>query len=116
MEIPLQKPSANQRRVKLAGPVANNSNLTKYIVADSMNQTNSPAPPPSPSGDSYNCNRLSGDYVYTVPVGNGNYINIQGNDPELTKVCCSFWKAPISSVFISHLLISNYSSKILFIL
>ena len=55
-----------------------------------MNQTNSPAPPPSPSGDSYNCNRLSGDYVYTVPVGNGNYINIQGNDPELTKVCCSF--------------------------
>ena len=101
MEIPLQKPYANQRRVKLVGPEATNSNSTKYIVADSRNQTNSPAPPPSPSGDSYNCNRLSGDYVYTVPVGNGNYINIQGNDPELTKVCCSFWKASISSDFAS---------------
>ena len=42
--------------------------------------------PPSPSGDGYACNRLSSDYAYTVPVGNGNYINIQGNDPELTKV------------------------------
>ena len=114
MEIPLQKPYANQRRVKLVGPEANNSNSTKYIVADSRNQTNSPAPPPSPSGDSYNCNRLSGDYVYTVPVGNGNYINIQGNDPELTKVGIFLKKD--SRTPISHLLISNYSSKILFIL
>ena len=40
----------------------------------------------SPSGDGISCNRLAGDYTYTVPVGNGNYLNIQGNDPELTKV------------------------------
>ena len=40
----------------------------------------------SPSGDGIGCNRLAGDYAYTVPIGNGNYLNIQGNDPELTKV------------------------------
>ena len=41
----------------------------------------------SPSGDAYNCNNfLDGYYAYSLTVGNGNYINIQGNDPEITKV------------------------------
>lgn len=76
---------AHRRRVKVVEPEVTNSATPKNMTNDQICPTKSPVPPPSPSGDGYGCNRLSGDYAYSVPVGNGNYINIQGNDPELTK-------------------------------
>ena len=79
---------AHHRKVQIIGPDVSNNNTAKHLVTDAnrRNQSTAPAPPPSPSGDGYGCNWLSGDYAYTVTVGDGNYINIQGNDPELTKV------------------------------
>jgi len=77
----------HHRRVQIIGLDVTNTNTPKDLVTDTMrhNQSPAPVPPPSPSGDGYGCNWLSGDYAYTIPVGDGNYINIQGNDPELTK-------------------------------
>ena len=79
---------AHKRRVQIIGPDVINNNTPKVLVADTICHSHSPAavPPPSPSGDGFTCNWLSGDYAYTIPMGDGNYINIQGNDPELTKV------------------------------
>ena len=73
---------AHRRRVQIIEPEIVRKNSGKNN--DRPVQTICPSG--SPSGDGYSCNRLAGDYAYTVPVGNGNYLNIQGNDPELTKV------------------------------
>ena len=75
---------AHRRRVQIIEPEIVRKNSAKNN--DRPVQTIRPSPSASPSGDGYSCNRLNGDFAYTVPVGNGNYLNIQGNDPELTKV------------------------------
>ena len=78
---------AHRRRVQIIEPeIIRNNTLNN---SDKSRQVKSSIAPGSPSGDGFNCNRLAGDYAYTVPIGNGNYLNIQGNDPDLTKVSCS---------------------------
>ena len=79
---------ANHRKVKVIEPNLSNSTTSTKITNDQICTTKSPVP--SPRGDGYGCNRLSGDYAYSVPVGNGNYIYIKGNDPELTKVTYNY--------------------------
>jgi len=74
---------AHRRRVQIIEPeIIRNNTLNN---SDKSRQVKSSIAPGSPSGDGFNCNRLAGDYAYTVPIGNGNYLNIQGNDPDLTK-------------------------------
>ena len=68
----------------------------------------------SPSGDGISCNRLAGDYTYTVPVGNGNYLNIQGNDPELTKVNIDLVINRDVNTSLVYMLNDNSSSSIIY--
>ena len=75
---------AHRRRVQIIEPESVRNCSTKNT--DKHGHIKPSFASGSPSGDGISCNRLAGDYIYTVPVGNGNYLNIQGNDPELTKV------------------------------
>ena len=75
---------AHRRRVQIIEPESVRNCSTKNT--DKHGHIKPSFASGSPSGDGISCNRLAGDYTYTVPVGNGNYLNIQGNDPELTKV------------------------------
>lgn len=74
---------AHRRRVQIIEPESVRNCSTKNT--DKHGHIKPSFASGSPSGDGISCNRLAGDYTYTVPVGNGNYLNIQGNDPELTK-------------------------------
>ena len=92
---------AHRRRVQIIEPESVRNCSTKNT--DKHGHIKPSFASGSPSGDGISCNRLAGDYTYTVPVGNGNYLNIQGNDPELTKVNIDSIIRPRCSIYISSL-------------